>query len=106
MKLSELKYDFPIELIATEPVRPTRVMWVDSNGSPEEKSLFDVLNEVSKNDVFVINNTKVLKRRIFTENETEILFLERILYGYFRELFRMVQELLCDGLAKFRSFKR
>ncbi len=45
---------------------------------PEEISINDLLNSIPSGDVFVINNTKVLKRRVFTESEVEVLFLDKI----------------------------
>lgn len=79
MKLSDLKFDYPEELIATSPVRPSRVMWVEDNQQdPVEVSIQDLINKIPAGDIFVINNTKVLKRRVFAENEVEILFLDQI----------------------------
>lgn len=79
MKLSDLKFDYPEELIATSPVRPTRVMWVEKDQqNPIEISKQDLINKIPAGDVFVINNTKVLKRRVFAENELEILFLDQV----------------------------
>lgn len=78
MKLSDLKFDYPEELIATEPVRPSRVMRVKSNQSPEEITIEELLNSIPANDVLVINNTRVLKRRVFAENELEVLFLDQV----------------------------
>lgn len=77
MKRSELNYSYPESLIATEPSRPSRVMWMEwSNLSPVEITINELLEKIPSGDVFVINDTKVLKRRVFAENETEILFLD------------------------------
>ena len=79
MKLSDLKFDYPEDLIATEPARPTRVMWVEGQQpDPIEISIKDLINKIPAEDIFVINNTKVLKRRVFAENEVEILFLDQV----------------------------
>jgi S-adenosylmethionine:tRNA ribosyltransferase-isomerase len=78
MKLSDLSFDYPPELIATEPVRPTRVMWVGEEGFPTEISINKLIEKIPAGDVFVINNTRVLKRRIFSEDEVEILFLDKL----------------------------
>lgn len=77
MKLSDLQYSYPEELIALEPARPTRVMWVNSNDQPVEISVSDLLNKIPSGDVLVINDTKVLKRRVFTADGLEILFLDQ-----------------------------
>lgn len=78
MKLSDLRYDYPEELIATFPVRPSRVMYVEEGREPKELSFRECLDLIPAGDVFVINNTKVLKRRVFTENEIEVLFLDKV----------------------------
>lgn len=79
MKLSDLKFDYPEELIATSPVRPTRVMWVEADQqNPIEISKQDLINKIPAGDIFVVNNTKVLKRRVFAEEQLEILFLDQI----------------------------
>jgi S-adenosylmethionine:tRNA ribosyltransferase-isomerase len=78
MKLSDLSFDYPQELIATEPARPTRVMWVGEDGALSEISLNQLIEKIPVGDVFVINNTKVLKRRIFSEEEVEVLFLDKL----------------------------
>lgn len=76
MKLADLNYDYPEELIATFPVRPSRVMWVEEKKAPEEISIKELLNSIPSGDVLVVNNTKVLKRRVFTEFNIEVLFLD------------------------------
>lgn len=78
MKLADLRFDFPEELIATSPVRPTRVMWVESTQAPIEITTSDLLQKIPAGDVLVVNNTKVLKRRVFSEENIEILFLDRV----------------------------
>ncbi len=77
MLRSELTYDYPESLIAMTPKRPTRVMWCDGNHLPQEISISQVLEKIPAGDIFVINNTKVLKRRIFS-GDTEILFLDQL----------------------------
>lgn len=81
MKKSDLNYFYPEELIATQPSRPSRVMWLDlaNDFQPMEKTVEDVLINIPAGDVLVVNNTKVLKRRVFAKHknseEIEILFL-------------------------------
>ncbi len=78
MKLSELQFEYPESLVATEPQKPSRVMLVE-NGEISESSLQQILEKIPAGDVFVINNTRVLKRRVFAAlsdgSELEILFL-------------------------------
>ncbi len=75
MKRAELNYTYPESLIATQPSRPTRVLWAEEDNPPKEISLSDLKALIPAGDIFVINNTKVLKRRLFA-NDLEILFLD------------------------------
>lgn len=74
MKLTDLDFPFPAELIATTPERPSRVLWVDQQG-PREISLQQLLEQIPSGDILVINDTRVLKRRVYSEEGLEILFL-------------------------------
>lgn len=77
MKVADLDFEFPEELIATSPQRPSRVMWVDGTKGPQEISLQELLTKIPAGDVLVINNTRVLKRRVFS-GDVEILFLKQL----------------------------
>ena len=78
MKITDLQFDYPESLVATSPQHPSRVMWVDNSQSqPCEISLKDLLQRIPAGDVLVVNNTKVLKRRVFA-GEVEILFLKQL----------------------------
>lgn len=76
MKISDLDFTYPESLVGTKPQDPTRVMSVDLSPGlgPREITLQQLLEQIPAGDVLVINNTKVLKRRIFA-GDTEILFL-------------------------------
>lgn len=82
MKASELNFDFPESLIATEPQPVSRVLHVPEQGPPAEITLRQLLSLMSGGDVLVVNSTKVLKRRIFGRQpngrEIEILFLNKL----------------------------
>lgn len=78
VRLSDLKFNYPEELIATFPDRPSRVMWVEADQNPKEISIPELLSLIPPGDVLVINNTKVLKRRVFTDKEVEVLFLDKL----------------------------
>lgn len=76
LKLEDLDYYYPPDLVALKPSRPSRVMWVDAQGRPQELTVEDVLERVMPGDAFVINQTRVLKRRVFDlDYGIEILFL-------------------------------
>jgi S-adenosylmethionine:tRNA-ribosyltransferase-isomerase (queuine synthetase) len=55
MKLKDLDFEFPEELIANEPQRPSRVMYVNSSGSPEEISISRLKEKFRSGDVLIIN---------------------------------------------------
>jgi S-adenosylmethionine:tRNA ribosyltransferase-isomerase len=77
MKLSDLDFTYPENLVATAPAHPSRVMRVDvGTGAPSEISLQQLLEQIPAGDLLVINNTKVLKRRVFA-GDLEILFLSQ-----------------------------
>ena len=108
MNKSDLKFEFPEDLIAIEPQRPSRICstLLDSenneqttmlaqsnqaliNSTPtnsahtvysahpaQEVTWNEFLSFFQSGDVLVLNNTKVLKRRIWTKDGLEILFLE------------------------------
>ena len=89
MRLEDLKYNYPEELIATEPARPSRVMWVDEDGRPTEISVSDLIQKIPAGDVLVLNNTRVLKRRVFV-GDLEILFLDEIESNHDRSIYQVM----------------
>jgi S-adenosylmethionine:tRNA ribosyltransferase-isomerase len=76
MKLSDLQFEYPEELVATKPERPSRVLKIE-NGEFSEISLAQLISDIPAGDVLVVNNTKVLKRRVFA-GDLEILFLGKL----------------------------
>lgn len=78
MDLNELKFSYPEELIATTRASETRVLFSGPGSEPTELSKKSILNRLNRNDCLVINNTKVLKRRIISEEGFEVLFIEKI----------------------------
>ena len=72
--LTELLYDYPEHLVATSPQKPPRVAFIE-NGNFQEISFSQLLSQIPKGDVLVLNDTQVLKRRVFAGN-LEILFLK------------------------------
>ena len=68
MQLSELDYQYPEELIATAPSGQFRCCYVNKLGEPKELTAKNELFErFHAGDVLVINESKVLKRRVFSE---------------------------------------
>lgn len=85
MKLSDLDFEYPEELVAQKPERPTRVMLVRGEQF-SEISLQELLNYFRPGDVLVINDSKVVKRRVFA-GELEILFLNELEGNHWQVLF-------------------
>lgn len=76
MKISELDYSYPEELVARAPQFKTRIMMVEESAPPQEINKESLLALFQPGDVLAINTTKVLKRRVFSLSEDEILFLD------------------------------
>lgn len=84
MKTSDFDYNLPENLIAQSQAVPrdhSRLMVIHRDtGLIEHKSFFEIANYFSKNDVLVLNNTKVFPARFFGKKETggkiEVLLIE------------------------------
>lgn len=77
MHLSDLDFSYPEELIATEPSTQFRCCYVNQSGKPQElSSKAELFERFQPGDVLVVNESKVLKRRVFSTSGLEILFLE------------------------------
>lgn len=73
MKLSQFKFDLPLNLIAQHPAKKredSRMMVVHrKTGEIENKSFRDILDYFDDKDVFVVNNTKVFSARMYGRKE-------------------------------------
>ena len=87
MKVTDFNYDLPEELIAQTPLKQrdaSRLMVLDKKtGSIEHKHFSDIIDYLEKDDILVLNNTKVLPARLIGEKEEtkaviEILLLKNI----------------------------
>lgn len=110
MKLSDLRFDYPEELIAISPARPTRVMMVNQHGQPQEISISELIDQIPSGDVLVLNDTKVLKRRVFS-GDLEILFLEELENGSQKVLFpskkfKVGDEIILPNGAKMKLLEK
>lgn len=83
MKLSDFDYKLPAELIAQEPLKErseSKLMVVEKN-KIEHKKFSDVAEYFKKDDVLVLNNTKVIPARIFGKKQTggkvEVLLIKK-----------------------------
>jgi len=95
-KLSDFDYSLPKELIAQYPadVRDSsRMMVLDrKSGGISHKKFFDFPGYVKKEDILVLNNTKVINVRLIgrriTGGRTEIFLTEKIQNRIFRALLK------------------
>jgi S-adenosylmethionine:tRNA ribosyltransferase-isomerase len=87
MKLNEFEYDLPENLIAQDPPEErgqSRLLVLDKQtGQIQHKRYYDIPEFVKSGDVVVLNQTKVLKARVFpevkrTERKVEVLFLHAL----------------------------
>ena len=73
MKLSQFKFDLPLNLIAQHPAKKredARMMVVHrKTGQMENKHFRDILDYFDDKDVFVVNNTKVFPARMYGRKE-------------------------------------
>lgn len=73
MKLSQFKFDLPLNLIAQNPAKKredSRMMVVHrKTGNIENKTFRDILDYFDDKDVFVVNNTKVFPARMYGRKE-------------------------------------
>ncbi len=73
MKLSQFRYDLPLNLIAQYPTKrreDSRLMVVNrQNGHMENRNFSDLLEYYDDKDVFVVNNTKVFPARMYGRKE-------------------------------------
>lgn len=77
MQTAELDYTYPESLVATEPLEPCRILLTQGEQIQEisKQKLFDLFQP---GDTLLINNTQVVKRRLFLADDLEILFLKEL----------------------------
>ena len=73
MKLTQFKFDLPLNLIAQNPAKKredSRMLVVHrKTGQMEDKHFRDILDYFNDKDVFVVNNTKVFPARMYGRKE-------------------------------------
>jgi S-adenosylmethionine:tRNA ribosyltransferase-isomerase len=73
MKLSQFRFDLPLNLIAQNPTKKredSRLMVIErKTGKIENKHFKDILDYFNDKDVFVVNNTKVFPARMYGRKE-------------------------------------
>jgi S-adenosylmethionine:tRNA ribosyltransferase-isomerase len=89
LRTKDFDYPLPEERIAQVPIEPrhnSRLMVLDRvNSRIQHRKFFEIGQFLHKNDVLVINRTKVIPARIFAEKETggkvEVLLLRQVEEG-------------------------
>jgi S-adenosylmethionine:tRNA ribosyltransferase-isomerase len=77
--ISSLDYAYPAEAIATRPQEPCRILLFDPSSTPREISRAELFAQFKPDDVLILNDTQVSRRRVFSSNdETEILFVKKL----------------------------
>ena len=75
MKLSDFDFELPSNLIAQNPAYPrdTSKMLIINQNKVDDRKFFDLPNFITKNDLVICNNTKVLASRLEgSRNNTSI----------------------------------
>ena len=105
MKLSQFKFDLPLNLIAQNPTKrreDSRLMVIErATGKIENKHFKDILEYFGDKDVFVVNNTKVFPARMYGRKEKTGARIEVFLL---RELHRQnrLWDVIVDPARKIR----
>jgi len=105
MKLSQFRFDLPLNLIAQNPTKKredARLMVVErKTGKMENKHFRDILEYFDDKDVFVVNNTKVFPARMYGRKEKTGAKIEVFLL---RELSRQnrLWDVIVDPARKIR----
>ena len=83
MKLSDFDYELPSELIAQTPIKTrdqSRLMVLDKKtGEYTHKHFYDIIDELHKGDVLVLNDTKVIPARLIGIKEETGAVIELLL---------------------------
>ena len=73
MKLSQFRFDLPLNLIAQHPTKKreeSRLMVIHrQSGQIENRQFSDIMEYFDDKDVFVVNNTKVFPARMYGRKE-------------------------------------
>lgn len=78
MKKSDLQYDYPKDLIAIKPERPSRVLFNQPGQGPLEISIPELLEKLKAGDLLVLNETKVIPSRVLASSGEEFLFIKQM----------------------------
>lgn len=83
MNLNDFDYDLPVELIAQTPLKTrdnSRLLVLNKNsGEVHHEHFKDILDELNKGDVLVLNDTKVIPARLIGAKEETNAVIELLL---------------------------
>jgi len=114
MLLSDFDYDLPEELIAQQPLEQrdaSRMLLVDRNGGTWKDSVFRRLPDyIRRNDVMVVNNTRVFPARLVgqrdpTGGRVEVLLTQEIEPDIWEALVRPAQRLKIGARLRFGDLR-
>jgi S-adenosylmethionine:tRNA ribosyltransferase-isomerase len=97
MNTSDFDYDLPLELIAQEPPperSESRMLVLDrQTGAIQHRHITDLPQCLTKGDILVVNDTRVIPARIFghradTHGQVELLLVEELKQGEWESLYR------------------
>ena len=112
MKLDYFDYNLPEELIAQTPLEKrsdSRLMIVNrKSGTVTHEKFFNIVKYLGKNDVLVLNDTKVVPSRIYgTKQETnasiEILLLKELVKDTYECLVRPARRISVGTIINFKE---
>ena len=109
MLITDFDYDLPDELIAQEPLaqrEKSRMLVVErETNSISDRVFLDLAQYLKKDDVIVLNNTKVFPARIFGKTETqanvEIFLVREIVHDLWEALARPAKRLKIGKTIRF-----
>ncbi|MCF8008267.1 MAG: tRNA preQ1(34) S-adenosylmethionine ribosyltransferase-isomerase QueA [Halanaerobiales bacterium] len=97
MKVDDFDYNLPEELIAQKPINKrdqSRLMLLNkNNGSITEKKFYEILDLLNKEDLLILNNSKVIPARLYgnkipTRTKIEVLLLNQLKHNRWEVLVR------------------
>lgn len=105
MKLSQFRFDFPEELIATHPAKnrdeARLLVYNRKTDKVEHKQFKDILEYFDDKDVFIFNDTKVFPARLYGNKEKTGAKIEVFLLRELNEEFHL-WDVLVDPARKIR----
>ena len=108
LKLSDFDYELPNELIAKHPLEKrdfARMLVLDrKTGKVEHKHFYDFIDYLNKDDIVVLNNTKVIPARLFAKKETgakiEVLLINPLENNLWNAIIRNSKRLKTGDIVK------